>query len=90
MSNDIIFDKRLQEKHIRDGKLTTGGVDDFLAALPDVSEKLLTFDADGNATNMPQRTLKELAIKPGEPESKTAPIAAPADPLAGLWDDPIR
>lgn len=90
MSNELIYDVRLQQKSVRDGKLTHQEIADYLTGLPDTADKVVTFDDEGAATNLPTRTLKELAIKPAEPEPVCETPLVPIDPLADAWDDMPR
>ena len=63
-------------------------LDAHCAALPDVADNAVEFDEEGNPTNIPDRELKTLAIKPAEPESKVAAAVTPFDALADVWDTP--
>jgi hypothetical protein len=66
--NELYLDKRLQEKSLRDGKLDRKALDTFIGGLNDGETNLLQFDEEGEATNLPEVTLKELEIKTAEPE----------------------
>ena len=90
MSDELIYDVRLQEKSVRDGKLTHQQIADYLTGLPDTADKAVKFDDEGAATNVPARKLKELAIKPSEPEPVFETPLVPIDPLADAWDDMPR
>ena len=68
MSSDLLMDKRLQEKSLRDKKLDRKGLNDVLEALEDKSHNLLEFDEEGNPTNELERELKTLPIYTAEEE----------------------
>lgn len=84
MSDLIQLDKRLQEKSIRDGKLSRQALADAMTALPDTIASAVEFDEDGNPTNVPDRTLKTLDIKMSEPEPK---IPQTLESLGDIWLD---
>lgn len=87
MADELFYDIRLQEKSLRDGKLTQKEPDKSIKTLKDVSDNVMEFDDEGNPTNLPERVLKELPIKPAEPEPKISIIPTPLDPLADVWDE---
>ncbi len=87
MSDDLRYDQRLQEKAMRDGKLSQEDLDKHLTALTDSSDNLMEFDEEGNPTNIPERELKKLEIKPAEPEPKVMAPVNLADPLADAWEE---
>ena len=66
--NELYFDKRLQEKSLRDGKLSPKDVSASLKALKDSSANLMEFDEEGNPTNEVERELKTLEMKIPDPE----------------------
>jgi hypothetical protein len=66
--NELYFDKRLQEKSLRDGKLSQKDIAASQEALKDVSDNLMEFDEEGNPINEVERTLKTLEMKIAEPE----------------------
>ena len=71
----MLQDKRIDRKQISA----------HLAELPDVSDKVVEFDEEGNPTNIPERELKTLPIKPGEPEPVVEDEFEAADPLSEAW-----
>lgn len=87
-SKDLFLDSRLQEKSIRDGKLSRSALQSHIEGLSDSSENVLEYDQDGNVTNLPVRELKSLEVKPAAPEPKVDPIPAPFDALADAWETP--
>jgi hypothetical protein len=66
--NELYYDKRLQEKSLRDGKLSPKDVAASLKALKDSSANLMEFDEEGNPTNEVERELKTLEMKLADPE----------------------
>ena len=66
--NELYFDKRLQEKSIRDGKLERKAIAASIEAVKDSSANLMEFDEEGNPTNEVERELKTLEMKIAEPE----------------------
>ena len=87
-NNDLYLDTRLQEKSLRDGKLSRDDLKAHLTGLGDATENMVEYDEEGNPTNIPERELKTLPIKPEEPEelNLTAPLGLPADALREAWD----
>ncbi len=86
-TDNMYLDRRLSEKAIRDGHVSREEWETHLAALPDASENVVEYDEEGNPTNIPERELKTLEIKPAEPEPKVAYDITPRDPLADAWDE---
>ncbi|MFT5431047.1 MAG: hypothetical protein ACI9OJ_001726 [Myxococcota bacterium] len=87
VNNDLYLDTRLQEKSLRDGKLGRDALKGTLDGLADAAENMVAYDDEGNATNMPERELKILEVKPEEPiDVLTVPIGLPIDPLADAWE----
>jgi hypothetical protein len=82
--NEFFLDTRLQQKSIRDGKLSHAELASHLDALEDKSSNLVEFDEEGNPTNLPERELKVLEIKPAEPVPEPEPEPVEIDILAGL------
>ena len=84
-ANELFLDTRLQEKSIIDGKLTHANLDKHLAGLKDVTSNVQRFDDEGCRVDPPERELKELPIKKGEPEPPKADVVPNSDPLADAW-----
>ena len=82
---EYYFDTRLQEKMLFDNRLTRQQLSDQLATLEDVSGKAVEYDEEGNPTNIPERELKTLPIKPGEPEPVVEDEFELTDPLSEAW-----
>ena len=82
---DYYLDTRLQEKMLQDKRIDRQQISAHLAELPDVSDKIVEFDEEGNPTNIPERELKTLPIKPGEPEPVIEDEFEAADPLSEAW-----
>jgi hypothetical protein len=82
---DYYLDTRLQEKMLQDKRIDRKQISAHLAELPDVSDKIVEFDEEGNPTNIPERELKTLPIKPGEPEPVVEDEFEAADPLSEAW-----
>jgi len=86
VNKDLFLDIRLQEKSLRDGKLGRDVLKSHIEGLADASGNKVDYDEDGNPTNIPERELKTLPIKPEEPEEVlTAPLGALIDPLDEAW-----
>ncbi len=84
---NFYLDARLQEKALRDSKLSQAELDAFTKTLPDVANNIQEFDGDGNPVNPPMRQLKILPMKPGEIEPTN--IAQPTDgddPMVEGWE----
>jgi len=90
VAKDYHYDTRLQEKSLRDGRLTREELDGAVDALKDATDQLVVYNAEGNPTNLPERTLKSLPVKHTDPDPRNMPAPNPADPLAGQWEDPVR
>ena len=84
---DYYFDTRLQEKMIQDKRINRDQIAEHLSGLTDISDKAVEFDEEGNPTNIPERELKTLPIKPGEPEPVVADEFELGDPLSDAWGD---
>ena len=84
---DYYFDTRLQEKMLQDKRINREQISSHLSELTDVSEKAVEFDEEGNPTNIPERELKTLPIKPGEPEPIVVDEFDAADPLSDVWGE---
>ena len=82
----LFLDTRLHERGLRDKRLSRQELEAALAPLADKSENLVEFDADGIPTNLPRRKLKQLEVKPGEPEAPEGEGGSPGDML-DAWDD---
>ncbi len=86
VNKDLVLDIRLQEKSLRDGKLGRDVLKAHIEGLVDATSNMVEYDEEGNPTNIPERTLKTLPIKPEEPEELlTAPLGALVDPLDEAW-----
>ena len=86
-NNDLYLDTRLQEKSLRDGKLTRDTLKTHLDQMDDAGANMVLYDQEGNAVNIPERELKTLELKPEEPQDLlTAPVDMPTDPLRDAWD----
>ena len=82
---EYYLDTRLQEKMLRDNRLGREQLAETLDGLKDVSDKAVEYDEEGNPTNIPERELKTLPIKPGEPEPEVEEEFEAGDPLAEAW-----
>ena len=86
-NEDLYLDIRLQEKFVRDGKLSRDALAAALTKVPDAAANVQAFDDDGNPINPPERKLKVLAVKPAEPEPLIKALPAKDDPMSDAWAD---
>ncbi|NUN14996.1 MAG: hypothetical protein HUU55_15310 [Myxococcales bacterium] len=55
-SEDVLFDKRLLERHLRTGKLSRAKYDAYLSSLPDLRDALEEVTADEDLLSEGTRT----------------------------------
>ncbi len=59
MDEDMLYDKRLLERHVRSGRLAQGVVDKHLTDLPDVPGRAATIDAGMSSVGIENRRAED-------------------------------